>query len=193
MLLRFLFHFFPWTVILYLSSYRPFKGSCYSDPSLMLWRMNTFCIRQAIVWTNTGILFIGPSGTNFSEILIEIHTFKFKKILWKVASRKWRPFCLGPNVLISNLCYFRQKDTVSTKKKQDATKKQKSTKILVRNVPFEAKVREVRELFSVFGELKTVRLPKKLSGTGSHRGFGFIDFVTKQDAKVRNDLCFLYS
>ena len=36
----------------------------------------------------------------------------------------------------------------------------------------------------MFGELKTVRLPKKLSGTGTHRGFGFVDFLTKQDAKV---------
>ena len=31
--------------------------------------------RQAIIWTNAGILLIGPLGTNFSEILIEIHTF----------------------------------------------------------------------------------------------------------------------
>ena len=38
---------------------------------------------------------------------------------------------------------------------------------------------------STFGELKTVRLPKKMAGTGSHRGFGFVDFLTKQDAKVR--------
>lgn len=37
--------------------------------------------------------------------------------------------------------------------------------------------------FSTFGELKTVRLPKKGIG-GAHRGFGFIDFLTKQDAKV---------
>ena len=36
--------------------------------------------RQAIIWTNAGILLIEPSGTNFSEILIEIHTFSFKKI-----------------------------------------------------------------------------------------------------------------
>ena len=28
--------------------------------------------RQAIIWTNAGILLIGPLGTNFSEILIEI-------------------------------------------------------------------------------------------------------------------------
>ena len=28
--------------------------------------------RQALIWTNAGILLIGPLGTNFSEILIEI-------------------------------------------------------------------------------------------------------------------------
>ena len=33
--------------------------------------------RQAITWTNTGILFIGPLGTNFSEISIGIPTFSF--------------------------------------------------------------------------------------------------------------------
>ena len=31
--------------------------------------------RQAITWTNAGILLIGPLGTNFSEILIGIPTF----------------------------------------------------------------------------------------------------------------------
>ena len=34
--------------------------------------------RQAIIWTNAGILLIGPLGTNFSEIMIDIHTFPFK-------------------------------------------------------------------------------------------------------------------
>ena len=33
--------------------------------------------RQAIIWTNAGILLIGPLGTNFNEILIEIYTFSF--------------------------------------------------------------------------------------------------------------------
>uniref|UniRef100_A0AAY4C4Z6 RRM domain-containing protein n=1 Tax=Denticeps clupeoides TaxID=299321 RepID=A0AAY4C4Z6_9TELE len=78
-------------------------------------------------------------------------------------------------------CFFRA-CVVSHRKKQTA-KKQTTSKILVRNIPFQATVKEVRELFCTFGELKTVRMPKKASGTGSHRGFGFVDFLTKQDAK----------
>ena len=31
--------------------------------------------RHAIIWTNAGILVIRSLGTNFSEILMEIHTF----------------------------------------------------------------------------------------------------------------------
>ena len=54
---------------------------------------------QAIIWTNDGILLIGPLGTNISEILSEIHTFSFKKMHFKTSSAKWRPFCLGLNVL----------------------------------------------------------------------------------------------
>ena len=58
--------------------------------------------RQAIIWTSAGILLIGPLGTNFSEILIGIITFSFKKMHLKVSSAKWRPCCLGLNVLIAN-------------------------------------------------------------------------------------------
>ena len=46
-----------------------------------------------------GILVIGPLGTNFSEISIDIHTFSFKEMHLKMPSAKWRPFCLGLNVL----------------------------------------------------------------------------------------------
>ena len=35
---------------------------------------------QAIIWTNVGILLIGPLGTNFIEILIKIHTLSFKEM-----------------------------------------------------------------------------------------------------------------
>ena len=55
--------------------------------------------RQAIIWTNTWILSIRLLGTNFSEILIEIHTFSSKKILMKMSSGRWWPFCPSLNVL----------------------------------------------------------------------------------------------
>ena len=58
--------------------------------------------RQTIIWTNAGILLIGPLGTNVSEILIECHSFSFKKMHIKMSSGKWRPSCLGLNVL--NIC-----------------------------------------------------------------------------------------
>ena len=56
--------------------------------------------RQAIIWTNAGILLIGPLGTNFSEILIEIQIFSLKKIRLKMSSAKCYSFHLGLNVLI---------------------------------------------------------------------------------------------
>ena len=56
--------------------------------------------RQAIIWTNAGILLIRPLETNFSEFLVEILIFSFKKMRLKVSSVKRRPFCLGLNELI---------------------------------------------------------------------------------------------
>ncbi|XP_046390578.1 probable RNA-binding protein 19 [Ischnura elegans] len=72
---------------------------------------------------------------------------------------------------------------VATARKKSTAGKAEGSKILVRNIPFEATVKEVTELFQTFGDLKSVRLPKKLVGTGSHRGFGFVEFLTKADAK----------
>ena len=57
---------------------------------------------QAIIWTNAVILSIRPLGTKLSEILIAIHIFSFKKMHLKMSSGKWRPCCLGLNVIIFN-------------------------------------------------------------------------------------------
>lgn len=72
---------------------------------------------------------------------------------------------------------------VTTARKKAEIGKQKSNKILVRNIPFQATAKEIADLFSVYGRLQTVRLPKKFQGTGTHRGFGFVIFVTQKDAK----------
>ncbi|KAI9220240.1 hypothetical protein BC828DRAFT_415832 [Blastocladiella britannica] len=55
-----------------------------------------------------------------------------------------------------------------------------NTKLMVRNVPFEATLKDLRSLFSPFAHVKSVRLPKKV--TGGHRGFAFAEFVTHGEA-----------
>jgi multiple RNA-binding domain-containing protein 1 len=56
------------------------------------------------------------------------------------------------------------------------------TKLMVRNVPFQASRTEILKLFGSFGQLKKVRLPKKFDG--GHRGFAFIEFLTSQEAQT---------
>ena len=54
--------------------------------------------RLAIIWTNGGILSIGPLGTNFNEILIKIHTFSqenaFENVVCETAAILSRPQCV---------------------------------------------------------------------------------------------------
>ena len=69
--------------------------------------------RQAIIWTNAGILLIGPLETNFSEFLIGIQTSSFTKMHLKMSSAKWRPVCLGLNVL-SNSSALNRQYTINT-------------------------------------------------------------------------------
>ena len=72
---------------------------------------------------------------------------------------------------------------IITSSKEDTRKTngKRNTKIMVRNVPFQATRTELVELFGSYGELKTVRLPKKFDG--NLRGFAFIDFVTHNEAQ----------
>lgn len=65
-------------------------------------------------------------------------------------------------------------------KKKSAVASTTSTKLMVRNLAFEATKNEVQELFQSFGTLRSVRLPRKVDGTG--RGFAFVDFLTHEEA-----------
>ncbi|RIA86197.1 hypothetical protein C1645_344933 [Glomus cerebriforme] len=70
-------------------------------------------------------------------------------------------------------------DIVQRKRKEDDN--QESTKIIVKNLAFETTKKELKELFSSYGQIKALRLPKKFDGTS--RGFAFIEFLTKRDAR----------
>ena len=50
-------------------------------------------MRQAIIWNNDELLSIGPLGTNFSDILIDIQQFAFMKMGLKMLTAKWLAFC----------------------------------------------------------------------------------------------------
>ncbi|GAA6020359.1 hypothetical protein JCM10207_002080 [Rhodosporidiobolus poonsookiae] len=61
-------------------------------------------------------------------------------------------------------------------------KDETSTKLLVKNVPFEATRAELRQLFGAYGTLKSVRLPRKMDN--KTRGFAFLEFATRRDAEA---------
>ncbi|KAG8043415.1 hypothetical protein GUJ93_ZPchr0458g22542 [Zizania palustris] len=83
---------------------------------------------------------------------------------------------LDGHALILQLCHGRKDGQAAKKNEKDKS----STKLLVRNVAFEATEKDLRQLFSPFGQVKSLRLPMKF---GSHRGFAFVEFVTKQEAQ----------
>ncbi|KAJ3277060.1 hypothetical protein HDV01_000112 [Terramyces sp. JEL0728] len=76
----------------------------------------------------------------------------------------------------------------STNRKRNsvnAEEREPSTKLLIRNLPFEATKKDLKQLFSSCGTLKTVRIPRKFDG--QHRGFGFVEYLTAQEAKTAYD------
>lgn len=64
-------------------------------------------------------------------------------------------------------------------------KSKKSGKIIVKNLPFEATRKDIFELFSSFGHLKSVRVPKKFDK--SARGFAFVEFLLPKEAENAMD------
>ena len=61
------------------------------------------------------IMLIWPLGTNFGEILIEMHIFSFNKNNLKMPSGNWRPFCLGFKVFKYHIQKSHEKDIVTEK------------------------------------------------------------------------------
>ncbi|XP_065620829.1 multiple RNA-binding domain-containing protein 1 isoform X2 [Quercus suber] len=83
---------------------------------------------------------------------------------------------LDGHALILQFCHAKKDEQMLKKVDKDKS----SSKLLVRNVAFEATEKDLRQLFSPFGQIKSLRLPKKF---GNHRGFAFVEYVTKQEAQ----------
>ena len=74
-------------------------------------------------------------------------------------------------------------DAAEERRREDKAKKAagQRTKIIVKNLPFQATKKDVRALFGTYGQLRSVRVPKKADY--STRGFAFADFVTSREAE----------
>ena len=74
-------------------------------------------------------------------------------------------------------------DAAEERRKEDRSKKEagKRTKIVIKNLPFEASRQDVRSLFGAYGQLRSVRVPKKFDN--STRGFAFTEFLTAREAE----------
>ncbi|KAM3147304.1 hypothetical protein pb186bvf_000555 [Paramecium bursaria] len=92
------------------------------------------------------------------------------------------------NVVLENhslqLSMSRPQKKAQTEKKQ-REEVEPTNKIVVRNVPFEANAQELRKLVKQYGEVKKLRLPKKLDG--NHKGFAFVEFVNVEEAQNAYD------
>ena len=78
----------------------------YSYPK---YHQTSYIRHEAIIWTNSGILFIGTLRTTLYEILIKIHTFSFKNMHLKMLSGKCWPFFLASNCV--NLSWIQNSST----------------------------------------------------------------------------------
>ncbi|EJD76605.1 RNA recognition domain-containing protein [Loa loa] len=75
-------------------------------------------------------------------------------------------------------------DKITARKGVVELEQGEATKILIRNIPFQATRKEVKQLFATFGEIRSFRMPKKVGASAEgHRGFGFVDFLTRSDAR----------
>jgi len=88
---------------------------------------------------------------------------------------------LDGHALEMRISAAQKKQTEAQDKRKAVVQKKETPKLMVRNLPFEATNKDLRDIFSVFGQIKAVRVPKKPNG--KHRGFAFVEFLTIQEAK----------
>ncbi|KAI1375433.1 RNA-binding domain-containing protein [Hypoxylon crocopeplum] len=77
----------------------------------------------------------------------------------------------------------RGRDAAEQRRQEDNAKKTagQRTKIVIKNVPFQTNKKDIRMLLSAYGQLKSVRIPKKFNSTS--KGFAFAEFVSPKEAE----------
>ncbi|KAK8103861.1 Multiple RNA-binding domain-containing protein 1 [Apiospora kogelbergensis] len=74
-------------------------------------------------------------------------------------------------------------DAAEEQRRADNAKKlaNQHSKILIKNVPFQATKKDMRSLFSSYGQLRAVRLPKNMNSRS--RGYAFVEFTSPSEAQ----------
>ncbi|XXH03042.1 hypothetical protein Hte_009432 [Hypoxylon texense] len=77
----------------------------------------------------------------------------------------------------------RGRDAAEERRQEDNAKKaaNQRTKIVIKNIPFQTNKKDIRTLLSTYGQLKSVRIPKKFNSTS--KGFAFAEFVSPKEAE----------
>lgn len=74
-------------------------------------------------------------------------------------------------------------DAAEQRRTEDKSRQadQVKTKVVVKNLPFEASKKDIKALLGTYGKLRSVRMPKKFDN--SARGFAFAEFMTSKEAR----------
>ncbi|KAK2417799.1 RNA-binding (RRM/RBD/RNP motifs) family protein [Trifolium repens] len=122
--------------------------------------------------------------SNVNKRLEDMHSYNVARINREEskdsAGRLLQGFARG-TVLDSHALILQFRLVKNDAKVQKRVGKGKSlTKLLVKNVAFEATKKDLRQLFSPFGQIKSLKLPMKFR---KHSGFAFVEYVTQQEAE----------
>ncbi|ETW17780.1 hypothetical protein PFFVO_03429 [Plasmodium falciparum Vietnam Oak-Knoll (FVO)] len=119
------------------------------------------------------------SGYGFAE-------FKNKELAME-AIKRLTGTRLNDHLLEMSLSHnrIRKKKNINQKKNEDEklvlkNKKQVTKKLVVKNLAFQVNKEELRKLFSAFGNVKSVRIPKNVYNRS--RGYAFIEFMSKKES-----------
>ncbi|KAJ8610885.1 hypothetical protein MRB53_038273 [Persea americana] len=80
-------------------------------------------------------------------------------------------------------------DAAEERRRAETAKKngQRKSKLIIKNLPFEATKKDVQTLLRSYGQTKGVRLPKKFDN--SRKGYAFAEFTTPKKPKMQWTLC----
>ncbi|KAI0246672.1 hypothetical protein BJV78DRAFT_1286200 [Lactifluus subvellereus] len=123
-------------------------------------------------------LAFATSSERFTQAFRHLPDFAFARVQTKPDPKR-------PGARLSMGFGFRQVAGRGAEEQEEEKKggreKAKTTKMLIKNVPFEATRKDIQQLFGAYGQLKSVRLPKRFDRRS--RGFAFLEFVTRHEAE----------